>query len=73
MSAILEDVKAAAIMLSPTERCELINFLEDVSFDEMTSIRGAWEAESRRRFAEIESGVVTGVAVEDVFRHRKSV
>lgn len=73
MSAILEDVKAAAIMLSPTERCELINFLEDVSFDEMSSIRDAWEAESRRRFAEIESGVVTGVAVEDVFRPRKSV
>ena len=73
MSAILEDVKAAAIMLSPTERCELINFLEDVSFDEMNSIRDAWEAESRRRFAEIESGIVTGVAVEDVFRHRKSV
>ena len=73
MSAILEDVKAAAIMLSPTERCELINFLEDVSFDEMNSIRSAWEAESRRRFAEIESGVVTGVAVEDVFRPRKSV
>ena len=73
MSAILEDVKAAAIMLSPTERCELINFLEDVSFDEMNSIRSAWEAESRRRFAEIESGIVTGVPLEEVFCHRKSV
>ena len=73
MSAILEDVKAAAIMLSPTERCELINFLEDVSFDEMNSIRDAWEAESRRRFAEIESGIVTGVPLEEVFCHRKSV
>ena len=73
MSAILEDVKAAAIMLSPTERCELINFLEDVSFDEMSSIRDAWEAESRRRFAEIESGAVVGVPLEEVFCHRKSV
>ena len=73
MSAILEDVKAAAIMLSPAERCELINFLEDASYDEMKSIRDAWEAESRRRFAEIASGAVVGVSVEEVFRHRKSV
>ena len=73
MSTILEDVKAAAIMLSPADRCELINFLEAVSFDETNSIRDAWEAESRRRFVEIESGTVTGVPINEVFRHRKSV
>ncbi len=73
MSAILEDVKAAAIQLSPTERSELIDFLEDASFEDSNAIRAAWESESRRRFAEIESDGVVGVSADDVFRHRKSV
>ena len=63
MSAILENVKAAAIQLSPAEQSELIDFLEDSN-----SIRAAWESESRRRFAEMESGGVVGVSVDDVFR-----
>ena len=73
MSTMLDDAKAAAIKLSPTERSELIHFLEDISAEEMKSIRSSWEAESLRRFAELESGTVTGVPLEQVFGHRKSM
>ncbi len=68
MSAILENVKAAAIQLSPAEQSELIDFLEDSN-----SIRAAWESESRRRFAEMESGGVVGVSVDDVFRRANAL
>jgi Putative addiction module component len=73
MSPILQDVKAAAIQLSPAERSELIEFLKEASFEDNNSIRAAWEFESRQRFAEMESGGVAGVSIDDVFRHRKSV
>ncbi len=73
MSAILEDVKAAAIQLSPSERSELIDFLEEATFEDSHSIRAAWESESHLRLAEMESGVIAGVPIDDIFRHRKSV
>jgi len=73
MSAILEDVKSAAIQLSLAERSELIHFLEMTPFEDNNSIRSAWESESSRRFAEMESDGVAGVSVDDVFRHRKSM
>lgn len=60
MSAILEDVKAGAIQLSPTERSELIHFLEEALFEDGNSIRAEWESESRQRFAEIEADGVEG-------------
>ena len=72
MSAILEGVKAAALVLSTKERCELIDFLEDISIDEMNSIRREWQLESQRRLMELESRTVTGVPLENVFRHRQS-
>ena len=72
MPVVLEDVKAAAATLTVREQFDLIEYLEVAAFEELDAIRHAWKAESRRRFAQLESGQVQGIPLEDVFPHRKS-
>jgi hypothetical protein len=73
MTPMLEDVKAAAIALSPEDRCELMNFLEGCTVEDLHAILGAWVIESERRFMQIQSGAIDGVSLDNVFAQRKNV
>jgi putative addiction module component (TIGR02574 family) len=71
MAMMLQEIKEAAIKLTPIERVELMDYLAELPGTDLDD--AAWQAEIRRRVAEIESGVAIGVPLEDVFRYRKSV
>lgn len=71
MSATLEDLKARALQLAPSDRDELVGALI-ASIDgepEGTSaeISQAWEEEISRRIADFEAGKTKGIPAEEVF------
>lgn len=70
MSAILEDLKARALQLTPSERDELVAALI-ASIDgepEGTpeEIARAWDEEIERRIAELDSGKTASIPMEEV-------
>ncbi|HUG77140.1 MAG TPA: addiction module protein [Burkholderiales bacterium] len=70
MSAILEDLKARALQLSPPDRDELVRALI-ASIDgepEGTpeEIARAWDEEIERRVADLEAGRTVGIPADQV-------
>ena len=71
MSAILEDLKARALKLSPHDRDDLIRTLiasiDGDPEDASDAIAQAWDEEIARRVADLEAGNTNGIPAEHVF------
>lgn len=71
MAIDLEDLKAKALELSPSERNELILALiasfDGEADDTPESVANAWNEEIARRIDDVESGRTTSVPAEEVF------
>ena len=66
MASSLQAVEAAALELSPEERAQLAQrLLSSLARD--PDVEAAWDAEIRRRVAELESGVMDTIPAEEVF------
>ena len=65
MASSLQAVQAAALELSPEERAQLAQRLLS-SLPRDPEVEAAWDAEIRRRVAELESGTNT-IPAEEVF------
>lgn len=77
MSAILEDLKARALQLTPSERDELVAALI-ASIDgepEGTpeEIARAWDEEIERRIAELDSGKTASIPMEEVLAKMRAL
>ncbi len=66
MASSLQAVEAAALELSPEERAQLAQRLLS-SLARPPEVEAAWDAEIRRRVAELESGAMNTIAAEEVF------
>lgn len=70
MSAILEDLKARALKLSPPDRDDLIRALiasvDGKPEGKPEAISQAWDEEIARRVADLEAGRTTGIPAEQV-------
>ena len=70
MSAVLEELKAQALKLSPSDRDELVRALiasvDGEPDDTPEAIARAWEQEIERRIADLDSGKTKGVPAEQV-------
>ena len=70
MSAVLDELKAKALKLSPPDRDELVRTLIasiDGEPEDAAAIARAWDEEIERRIADLESGKTKGVPAEQVF------
>ena len=70
MSAVLEQLKAQALELSPSDRDELVRALiasvDGDPEDTPQAIARAWEEEIERRIANLDSGKTKGIPAEQV-------
>lgn len=77
MAAILKDIEAQALELSPKERGSLIHRLIenlDGPADETPEeIAKAWGAEIARRVADMEAGRTKWIPAEEVFAHLEEI
>jgi putative addiction module component (TIGR02574 family) len=64
MSASLEALQAEVLRLSPSDRARLLERLI-LSLDADAEVEAAWDAVAAAREAEIDSGVVVGVPLDD--------
>jgi putative addiction module component (TIGR02574 family) len=67
MAITLEQLKVQCAGLTTEERTELANYLLDSLDEGDEDVAAAWQAEVRRRVAEIRAGQVTGKPAEQVF------
>lgn len=71
MSAILDDLKARALQLTPPDRDELIRALIESIDGEPEGtpeeIAQAWNDEIARRIADFEAGKTKGISADEVF------
>ncbi len=71
MSAVLEELKAKALKLSPSDRDELLRTLiasiDGEPGDTPEAIARAWNEEIERRIADLEAGKTEGIPAEQVF------
>ena len=68
MRDLVEDLSQRARALSPEDRAQPAEkLLESLHEDTDPDIEAAWDAEIRRRVAEVESGAVKLVPAEEVF------
>lgn len=72
MAAILKELEAQALQLSPQERGELIHrlivSLEGPVEDTPEAIAQAWDEEIARRVADMEAGRTQWIPAEEVFK-----
>ena len=72
MAAILKEIEAQALQLSPQERGELIHrlivSLEGPTEDTPEAIAQAWDEEIARRVADMEAGRTQWIPAEEVFK-----
>jgi putative addiction module component (TIGR02574 family) len=77
MSAILEDLKAQALRLSPPDRDELIRALiasvDGEPQDTPEAIARAWDEEIARRIADLDAGRTAGIAAEQVLAEMRAL
>jgi putative addiction module component (TIGR02574 family) len=66
MSSLLDELKHRASRLPDTERAELAIFILDTLEPEEQGAADAWRSELDRRMAEIRSGAVVGIPMDDV-------
>ena len=67
MTTTLEAVETAALGLSIPERAELIQRLIETVLPPPTPLHPEWEAEIKRRLADLDSGRTQAVPAEHVF------
>ena len=71
MGAMLEELEAQALKLSPRERSELVHrlivSLEGDPEDSPEAIAQAWDEEIARRVADMDAGKTVWIPAEDVF------
>lgn len=71
MSAVLEQLKAQALKLSPSDRDELLRALiasiDGEPEDTPEAIARAWDEEIERRVADLEAGKTEAIPAEQVF------
>ena len=71
MSAVLDELKARALKLSPPDRDELVRTLiASIDGDPEGTpeeIAQAWDEEVARRIADFEAGKTKGIPAEEVF------
>ena len=67
MSRLVEELSLAARALPPQERVQLAEELLATVHEVDEEAEAAWDAEIRRRIAEIDSGAAKLIAAEDVF------
>lgn len=71
MPASVSDIETQALQLTPEERAHLADrLLASLSPD--PDIEEAWSVEAERRLAELESGAVVGVPIEDAIRRARN-
>lgn len=69
ISSAIESVEQAALQLQPAARARLTHALiQSLAALPESEVEQLWLAEAERRDAEMESGQITGVSGEDVFR-----
>lgn len=66
MPMTIEQIKAAAMHLSPEERADLADWLW-LNAAPREEVEAAWDAEIARRIAEIDAGTVECIPAEEVF------
>ena len=67
MARPIEQIKAEALKLPPSERADLAEALIS-SLDEDAEIEQAWREEIERRLGELRAGSVSTVPADEVFR-----
>jgi hypothetical protein len=72
MPTILDNLETLPPAPSPKKCFELIDFLEDISIEEMVSIPNSCQSESRKSFRDMESGSNNFVPLYDVLPHHKT-
>jgi putative addiction module component (TIGR02574 family) len=73
MSTKTTELLRQALALSVEERADLAGqLIESLDSPESGSSRAAWEAEIERRMAELDSGAVKPVSLEEAFRRLDS-
>ena len=71
MSISRAELEAQALLLAPEERVHLADRLLS-SLSSTEEIEEAWSVEAERRLAELESGSVVGVRIEDAIARARS-
>lgn len=73
MSTKSAELLRQALSLSVEERADLAGqLIESLDSKESKGVQPAWEAEIERRMAELDSGAVKPVSLEDAFRRLDS-
>ena len=71
MPPTVTDLEAQALQLSPEDRAHLADrLLASLSSD--PAVEEAWAVEAERRLAELESGLVSAVPIEDAIARARS-
>ena len=71
MEAVLETVEADALSLNVYERAALAQRLL-ASLDQDDGVERAWDAEVERRIAEIDSGAVQMIPINEALAHLRA-
>lgn len=71
MSTQLEILEAEVLKLAPADRALLAEHII-ASLDEDSEIESAWGVEVERRVAEVESGVVAGISLEEMITQARA-
>lgn len=73
MSAKTAELLRQALALSVEERADLAGqLIESLDSTESGSAKAAWEAEIERRMADLDSGAVKPVSLDEAFRRLES-
>lgn len=73
MSAKTTELLRQALALSVEERADLAGqLIESLDSTESGSAKAAWEAEIERRMADLDSGAVKPVSLDEAFRRLES-
>lgn len=72
MTSTISRLRAEAMQLSETERADLADLLW-ASVIERGNVDAAWDAEIKRRVAELDAGLTVGFHAEDVFSEARRI
>lgn len=68
----LDQIEAAAAKLSTDERDELVRYLIDLDEPATPDVEAAWDQEIARRLAEVRSGKIQCVPLDEVMAEMKA-
>jgi len=72
MAGSMREIEALALELSPEERAELAPRLMR-SLDRDPDVEAAWEAEIRKRIADLDAGLISTVPSEEVVAEARRI